>query len=150
MLYSDGVQHKHSLSHNFFSFLDPTQTNPALGQMSVSSTTDVLASPSPAPAQPASDRPQPVPMPLLHASASATTGLSPLPPTRRDPHVQFLASFAALEALIGAAIWVEGQISGWRCLAGVGYLVIFDSLGVAVNLFKGEGQGWSTLRKPYG
>ncbi|KAK4685266.1 hypothetical protein P7C73_g4884, partial [Tremellales sp. Uapishka_1] len=107
-----GHHHKHSLSHNFFSFLDPTETNPS------------LASPNSHPSTP-----QPVPMPLLSASHAASSTLSPLPPSKSDPKYQLLLSFAVLECLIGAAIWVEGQMSGWRCLAGLGYLVVFDAMG---------------------
>lgn len=74
-----------------------------------------------------------------------------------DPHAQLYLSFGLMEFLVGAALWVEGQLSGWKCLAGVGYLVVFDALGVAVGMVAGreaegqvsgvEGKG---LRRPYG
>ena len=131
------MQHKHSLSHNFFSFLDPTQTNPSLA-----------LSPSPAPVSSPlpTDKPQPVPMPL-----SAPPTLSPLPPSRSDPQSHLLLSLAVLEFLIGAGLWVEGQMSGWRCLAGVGYLVVFDAVGVGVSWVGREGKdGWRSVRRPYG
>ncbi|KAK8850348.1 hypothetical protein IAR55_004266 [Kwoniella newhampshirensis] len=144
-----GHHHKHSLSHNFFSFLDPTQTNPTLA---------IPASPSPglelAPAPGPEATPAPVPMPLLGSSSHMPSSptLSPLPPSSKvDPHGQFLLSFAVLEFLIGAGLWIEGQMSGWRCLAGVGYLVVFDAIGVAVGMIgRKEGQGWSSIRRPYG
>lgn len=42
-------------------------------------------------------------------------------------------------------------MSGWRCLAGVGYLVVFDAMGVAVSMVgRKEGAGWSSIRKPFG
>jgi hypothetical protein len=58
-------------------------------------------------------------------------------------------SFAVLEFLIGAGLWVEGQMSGWRCLAGVGYLVVFDAMGVGVGIVARK-EGWKSLRRPYG
>ncbi|WVW81051.1 hypothetical protein I302_103042 [Kwoniella bestiolae CBS 10118] len=139
-----GHHHKHSLSHNFFSFLDPTQTNPTLAT-------------SPSPKPPTTPGPEatpaPVPMPSLGVSTlnAASPTLSPLPPSKSDPRKQFLLSFAVLEFLIGAGLWVEGQMSGWRSLAGVGYLVVFDAIGVAVEMVaRDQGQGWNTIRRPYG
>ncbi|UOH79792.1 hypothetical protein LQV05_000803 [Cryptococcus neoformans] len=135
-----GHHHKHSLSHNFFSFLDPTQTNPALS----SNKSSARASPNPD-ATPAS-----VPMPRLPSSATIQT-LSPLPSSKLDHYSRFLLSFAFLEFIIGAGLWIEGQMSGWRCLAGVGYLVVFDAMGVAVSMVgRKEGTGWSNIRKPFG
>jgi hypothetical protein len=75
--------------------------------------------------------------------------LSPLPPSKNTAQTQMLGSFAALEFLIGAGLWVEGQMSGWRCLAGLGYLVVFDAMGVGVQLI-GKREVWSNIRRPYG
>lgn len=66
-----------------------------------------------------------------------------------DPRTQLLASFAALQFLIGAGIWVEGQMGGWRSLAGVGYLGVFDALGAGVMAVAATGEG-KQLRRPYG
>lgn len=42
-------------------------------------------------------------------------------------------------------------MSGWRCLAGVGYLVVFDAMGIAVSMVeRKEGAGWSSIRNPFG
>lgn len=77
--------------------------------------------------------------------------LSPLPSTTRDPQAQLLGSFAVIEAVLGAALWVEGQISGWRSLTAVGYLIVFDALGLGVNLLARKDKlGWRSLRRPYG
>lgn len=77
--------------------------------------------------------------------------LSPLPPSHSDPKSHLLLSLAVLEFLIGAGLWVEGQMSGWRCLAGVGYLVVFDAIGVGVSYVAGsEGDGARSLRRPFG
>ena len=75
--------------------------------------------------------------------------LSPLPAPRHSAHRQMLVSFGILDFLIGSSLWIEGQVSGWRCLSGLGYLVVFDSLGVGVSVL-GERRGWSTARQPYG
>jgi len=134
-------QHKHSLSHNFFSFLDPTQTNPA------------LASPNGAPNSPRpnrSDTPQKVPMLLAAPTITASSPtLSPLPPSKHSSQYQMLLSFGILQFLIGSGLWVEGQMSGWRCLAGLGYLVVFDAMGVGISLLS-RGEAWSNVRRPYG
>ncbi|ORY35889.1 hypothetical protein BCR39DRAFT_592170 [Naematelia encephala] len=132
-----GHHHKHSLSHNFFSFLDPTETNPQLS-------TPIRPPPSPSPV---SDVPLSVPMPNSTTTANA---LSPLPRSKSDPQGQFLSSFALLEFLIGAGLWVEGQMSGWRCLAGVGYLVVFDALGVGIEVIAQRGDTPGSLRRAYG
>lgn len=96
---------------------------------------------------PADATPQPVPMNITQS----TTTLSPLPPSKHDPQVQLLISFAVVEAVLGAGLWVEGQISGWHCLAGVGYLVVFDAMGVGVNLLaRSDNMGWRSLQKPFG
>lgn len=77
--------------------------------------------------------------------------LSPLPPSRSDPKRHVLLSLAVMECLVGAGLWVEGQMSGWRCLAGVGYLVVFDAIGVGVSYVGGDrGEGTRSLQRPYG
>lgn len=77
--------------------------------------------------------------------------LSPLPPGKRDPQVQLLCSFAVIEVVLGAALWIEGQISGWRSLTAAGYLVVFDALGLGVNLLaRRDNLGWRSLRAPFG
>lgn len=82
---------------------------------------------------------------------STPTTLAPVPKKKRDPHDQLLLSFAVVEAVLGAGIWIEGQISGWRALSAMGYLVVFDALGVAINMFtRAEDTEWNSLRRPYG
>ena len=137
-------QHKHSLSHNFFSFLDPTVTNPALAP---SSPIPRLPSPSTKSTQ----FPTSVPIPLQSSTSllgSASTEASS-PNRRIDPHTQLYLSVAVIEFLIGAGLWIEGQLSGWRCLAGVGYLSVFDAAGVAIRMTR-ENDGSRSTRRPYG
>ena len=76
--------------------------------------------------------------------------LSPLPPPKYNSRSQMLLSFSILEFLIGAGLWVEGKMSGWRCLVGLGYLVVFDAMGVGVTMVAGGEEGWRSVRRPYG
>ncbi|KAL7422453.1 hypothetical protein Q5752_003101 [Cryptotrichosporon argae] len=141
-----GHHHKHSLSHNFFSFLDPTQTNPALRDAHTPAGTGATAADVAAHAHalaPSNDTPAPVPMPLPLASET----LSPLPPPKHD--VRMLASAATLQVALGAALWVEGQVGGWRCLAAAGYLVVFDALGIVVSMMARR-EATRSLKRPYG
>jgi hypothetical protein len=73
------------------------------------------------------------------------------PSSKKDPQAQALTSFAVIEAVLGIGLWVEGQMSGWRCLTAAGYLVVFDAMGMGVNLFaRTDRLGWRSLRRPYG
>jgi len=137
-------QHKHSLSHNFFSFLDPTVTNPALAP---SSPVPRLPSPSTKSTQ----FPTSVPIPLQSStSLLGSASIEASSPNRRiDPHTQLYLSVAVIQFLIGAGLWIEGQLSGWRCLAGVGYLSVFDAAGVAIRMTR-ENDGSRSTRRPYG
>jgi len=63
--------------------------------------------------------------------------------------MQLYLSVAVIEFLIGAGLWIEGQLSGWRCLAGVGYLSVFDAAGVAIRMM-GDGDNQRSTRRPYG
>ncbi|BEJ11492.1 hypothetical protein CspHIS471_0109140 [Cutaneotrichosporon sp. HIS471] len=137
-----GHHHRHSLSHNFFSFLDPTQTNPHVPHTPPDNSPTI-----PITLSLADDKPQPVSMDV--ASSPAT--LSPMPTGKKDPQAQALTSFAVIEAVLGIGLWVEGQMSGWRCLTAAGYLVVFDAMGMGVNLFaRTDRLGWRSLRRPYG
>ncbi|GMK54893.1 hypothetical protein CspeluHIS016_0114790 [Cutaneotrichosporon spelunceum] len=139
-----GHHHRHSLSHNFFSFLDPTQTN---AQTSHSPLENASSPTIPITLNLADDKPQPVSMDV--ASSPAT--LSPMSSGKKDPQAQVLTSFAVIEAVLGIGLWVEGQMSGWRCLTAAGYLVVFDAMGMGVTLFaRTDRLGWRSLRRPYG
>jgi hypothetical protein len=84
-----------------------------------------------------------------HSFGLSSPTLSPLP-LKHDPAVQLLFAFSVLEFVVGAGLWVEGQMGGWRCLAGVGYLVVFDALGVGVSVVGKGVEGWRSTRRPYG
>lgn len=71
-----------------------------------------------------------------------------------SPRAQLTLGFGVLEFFLGATIWVEGQALGSVGLTGLGYLVVFDALGVWVKLWgevlkTGEGST-STAEKPFG
>ena len=107
-----GHHHKHSMSHNFFSFLEPGSQHsdmvPSSGPPSASSTmTDFADSVSPSLAVPTA----PV-VPTIHSLAVVS---------------------CAVEAVLGAAVWVTGQQTGSLSCTGLGYWVVFDSFGVALS-----------------
>ena len=107
-----GHHHKHSMSHNFFSFLEPgahrPDAVPSSGPPSASSTmTDFADS---------------IPPPLVVPT-------SPVEPTVHPS----AAISCAVEGILGAAVWVTGQRTGSLSCTGLGYWVVFDSFGVALS-----------------
>lgn len=112
-----GHHHKHSLSHNFFSFLEPGAT------IQTSSSTQ-------------SDTDSPIPQ-----SAPFSQQTFPSPVMKQHPmgfketssHVPYeVIIFGALQFLLGALVWVEGQKNGSLSSAGLGYWVVFDAFGVVL------------------
>ena len=107
-----GHHHKHSMSHNFFSFLEPgsqhSDTVPSSGPPSASSTMTDFA-----------DN-------VTHSLVVPTT---PAVPT---VHPSAVVS-CAVEAILGAIVWVTGQQTGSLSCTGLGYWVVFDSFGVALS-----------------
>jgi hypothetical protein len=107
-----GHHHKHSMSHNFFSFLEPgsqhSDTVPSSEPPSASSTmTDFADNVAP---------------PLV------------VPTTPVAPTIHPFAVFScAVEAILGAVVWVVGQQTGSLSCTGLGYWVVFDSFGVALS-----------------
>ena len=107
-----GHHHKHSMSHNFFSFLDPgsqhSETFPSSGPPSASSTLSDFA-----------DRILPPPV-------------VPTPPV--VPRVYPLPVISCtVQGILGAAVWVTGQQTGSLSCTGLGYWVVFDAFGVALS-----------------
>ena len=106
-----GHHHKHSMSHNFFSFLEPgsqrPDTAPSSGPPSASSTmtdfADIVAPPV---------APTTLVVPAVHP---------------------FAVISCAVEGILGAAVWVTGQQTGSLSCTGLGYWVVFDSFGVALS-----------------
>ena len=128
-----GHHHKHSMSHNFFSFLEPGSqrfdTAPSSGPPSASSTmTDFADSIVP---------------PLVVPTAPVVPAIDPL-----------AVVSCALEGILGAAVWVTGQRTGSLSCTGLGYWVVFDSFGVALSRiipgYLARDSMQSTSRRTYG
>jgi len=107
-----GHHHKHSMSHNFFSFLEPgsqhSDLSPSSGPPSASSTmSDFVDGAAP---------------PLVVPTAPVVPAVHP-----------FAVVSCAVEGMLGAAVWVAGQQTGSLSCTGLGYWVVFDSFGVALS-----------------
>jgi len=129
-----GHHHKHSLSHNFFSFLEPG-SGPTLNHEEElrSQTAPMPLSPwtpiSPFPASAASSKSGfNVPIPNnSHANVEQNRDVEP---------AQFsysAAAVASIQFVLGAWLWVSGQQVGSISCTGLGYWVVFDSFGVALT-----------------
>ncbi|KAJ7510205.1 hypothetical protein B0H11DRAFT_2415045 [Mycena galericulata] len=110
-----GHHHKHSVSHTFFSFLEPHSSDHRPQEL------HTLPTPTPiSPWMPISpfvgDAPKPVP-PQEEL----------VPPTTTP----FLAA-ATAQFLLGGALWVQGQQCGSLAVTALGYWVVFDAMGVAI------------------
>lgn len=107
-----GHHHKHSMSHNFFSFLEPgsqhSDINPSSGPSSASTTTTDFA------------------------EVIAPQIVVPTIPVAPTVHPLAVIS-CTIEGILGAAVWVIGQQTGSLSCAGLGYWVVFDSFGVALS-----------------
>lgn len=150
-----GHHHKHSLSHQFFSFLEPGEelhTNPT--PTPVSPWNPAAAFPrSPGPSAETSahnhnhshSHLEPThthshshsPEPHVHSHSRPTEITRPKTPIgsiRADPNINpAAASMAVLQFALGAALWVSGQQTGSLACTGLGYWVVFDSFGIALG-----------------
>lgn len=163
-----GHHHKHSLSHNFFSFMDPTVTNAQPPQIHTGGVVDGRLSPAMpqtphSPWQPmspfpnGSDLASPAVRARVDSSATpaGTLSLHDHPPPGHSiiGSVPFITAYAVLEFVAGASLWVIGQQNGSLSCTGLGYWVVFDAMGVVLGagseagLFRGAG---SNVRRPYG
>lgn len=155
-----GHHHKHSLSHNFFSFLEPgggpadLHTQPTLTPVS--------------PWNPIS------PFPSFERSTStSTTGISPIEGTNgiglgvhttekaylrlseSRAEIDPLAVIAAVcQFVLGASLWVVGQQIGSLSCTGLGYWVVADSFGVSLARilpgYLARPESRSGMQRPYG
>lgn len=146
-------QHKHSLSHNFFSFMDPIDTNPSFPtSQSIGSLDGSSPSSFPTSASTPSSLTSPSPLFLSPSSSPSESLLVQL--LAQPFSTQGIALFALLEFCLGASLWVDGQAGGSLSVTGLGYLVVFDSLGVmgivASEVLNGIGSPLSSLRSPFG
>lgn len=154
-----GHHHKHSLSHNFFSFLEPGSGGPLPREE------DLHTQPTPIPVSPWG------PMSAFPESAVPSKADFSVAQQKNGhverPHIEpevispsaFVASVA--QFALGAWLWVTGQQVGSLSCTGLGYWVVFDSIGVAL---RGVIPGWlaspssagsaekerEKIRRPYG
>jgi len=132
-----GHHHKHSLSHNFFSFLEPGSTVPR----------DLTSQPNPgpvSPSNPTSSCPQsagPLTVAFPGTSSESSSPISPLSDTSTSPFSHLrddtlpygaIASSVA-EFTLGAWMWFTGQGVGSLACSGLGFWVVFYAIGVAVT-----------------
>lgn len=132
-----GHHHKHSLSHNFFSFLEPG-----------SNQEDLHTQPTPMPVSPWNPI-SPFPMQKSDSiqsqmdqtySTEKGHGLgviprekSPIGRTRAPPEIDTIAvAIVVVQFILGASLWVVGQQIGSLSCTGLGYWVVFDSFGVGL------------------
>ncbi|KAI0311419.1 hypothetical protein OF83DRAFT_762624 [Amylostereum chailletii] len=162
-----GHHHKHSLSHNFFSFLEPG-SSPAPQQQAHPVPAHLHTQPTPNPAAPwTSDshgrsvgdeheharRPTP-PSDASPISASPS-GTAPFGFERDPGRMPPEAAVAATgQFALGALLWVAGQQVGSLACTGLGYWVVFDALGVGVSrllpAYLRRPSMQQPLRRPYG
>ncbi|KAF9461808.1 hypothetical protein BDZ94DRAFT_1370571 [Collybia nuda] len=126
-----GHHHKHSMSHNFFSFLEPG----ANGRPASPPHEELHTQPTPVPVSPWT------PMSAFPQSAKATTTTFPenghqelelqhMGETHKPPGA---VAVGVLEFILGAWLWVCGQQIGSLAVTGLGYWVVFDAFGVGLG-----------------
>lgn len=112
-----GHHHKHSVSHNFFSFLEPPdelQRGSSPGAESDRGPVTPFSAPS---------------MASVSSSGSQASVLhADVPSAPIGALVVSVAQF-----MLGAAIWVQGQQVGSLGCTGLGYWVVFDAFGVGLE-----------------
>lgn len=140
-----GHHHKHSLSHNFFSFLEPGSTSVTPSSPESNSTSSGNHNPE------RELHTQPVPVPVssetkLYSAAQASyTGYSydsvtdDTRPLIVSPRLAKILSMVNLS--LGAMLWVRGQQAGSLACTGLGYWVVFDAIGLALSRSFASGLG---------
>ncbi|KAI0705385.1 hypothetical protein C8Q76DRAFT_860798 [Earliella scabrosa] len=131
-----GHHHKHSLSHNFFSFLEPGAQSPS---------SELHTQPTPVPVSPwAPISPFPSQQSMGSIDGAVANG-RPATTSKagakhaigriRAPHeISPSAVGAAVwQFALGAWLWITGQQVGSLSCTGLGYWVVFDAFGVALG-----------------
>lgn len=139
-----GHHHKHSMSHNFFSFMDPTATPQGTGNDLLAANAARNGSAAAVlvdkfSASPSASTPNPnsafLPAPS-HALPRSKYAALPAPVRL----VMFCAAYlplstqlglvlAVVQTALGAVLWVSGQAGESLAVTGLGYLVVFDGMG---------------------
>ncbi|EJD01807.1 uncharacterized protein FOMMEDRAFT_20574 [Fomitiporia mediterranea MF3/22] len=140
-----GHHHKHSLSHNFFSFLEPGS------QMQTSVSPEkpwTPMSPGIAPSTSTSSQ---------YENGTAVGLTSPnLDPLASSPRTlpKDAIMVSVVQFVLGAVLWVSGQHSGSLACTGLGYWIVFDAFGVALRhvlpAYLSLESMQSKTRRPYG
>ncbi|KAF8452847.1 hypothetical protein L210DRAFT_3639296 [Boletus edulis BED1] len=139
-----GHHHKHSMSHNFFSFLEPGRPQKL---DTLTGERNLQSSPTPTPisafAQHATTRnliptPEPTPRSESKSPASVSNSVSSSQSSNialERKNVSPVGTAATITAFaqfaLGALLWTRGQSIGSLACTGLGYWVVFDALGVA-------------------
>ncbi|KZO99092.1 hypothetical protein CALVIDRAFT_399470 [Calocera viscosa TUFC12733] len=165
-----GHHHKHSLSHNFFSFMEPGSLPPRAPATPASSQ---FSSPNPqTPWQPISPFPQSNSMPsfasidgtvLPSSSNKSLAGAAAGPVADQSTLQRFMMlpntlkqalAFSLLQFSVGATLWVIGQQRESLASTGLGYWVVFDAAGVYLRVARSMASfgdpNQRTLRNPFG
>lgn len=161
-----GHHHKHSVSHNFFSFMDPAATSPPSDQPAPDASSPwIPVSPFP-PTTPGFSA-LGIPSPDGDQHSIPKTYATSYPGDRTSLRFflnewerEVALAFTAFEFIVGACLWGAGQARGSLACTGLGYWVVFDSSSVALSkrLIPWLGQNESPdvdklsseLRRPFG
>lgn len=142
-----GHHHKHSLSHNFFSFLEPGAEAQTL------SPEELHTIPAPVPTSPWSRESGAI-SPASERSESAMNAAAVMPEPPSMAELAFPAAAALGQFIMGAWLWVVAQGTGSLACTGLGYWVVFDAFGIALGSVL---PGWLArpamkrdMRRPFG
>lgn len=168
-----GHHHRHSLSHNFFSFLDPTEQHGGNESVPFTPTKESLVTRnnyglhSPMTPQ-SSSMSSPIPAGsntnfLPMSSHSLRSKYSHLPyPVRivlfaiiyLPLTTQLALALSFAQIVIGAMLWITGQSGESLAVTGLGYLVVFDGMGGLSGVLVEGGAGidavWNLLSEAKG
>lgn len=125
-----GHHHKHSLSHNFFSFLEP-------GSTSLNDPPELHTQPTPMPMSPwgpVSSFPDSAkPAQATFQVAPSRSQAQALPESEVDNVPPAALATSVGQFVLGAWMWVAGQQVGSLSCTGLGYWIVFDAFGVALS-----------------
>lgn len=116
-----GHHHKHSLSHNFFSFMEPDSYNLTSGAPTPVPVSASLSTTSSVPPWTRSPSPQ---------SAIESKSIPSL--QHHDSLISSGSAIALIQFLLGAFLWMRAQEVGSLSCTGLGYWVVFDAFGIAL------------------
>lgn len=145
-----GHHHRHSISHNYFSFLDPTDPKNA----GITSPTSYLGNGSGGAFSPSSPGHFPLP-------SAPTSNFLPPPSHLRPKYskvpaplrlllfivlylpftTQLGLALSASQIVMGALLWIWGQSGESLAVTGLGYLVVFDGIGGLSGILVEGGKG---------